>query len=65
MPYCIPTVLASTTTRSGIEAGLPHLGPLQIGLANFHSWALLLVTVLAIATGYGRSRSADENTPVA
>jgi Na+/H+ antiporter NhaC len=55
VPYCIPTVLASTTTRSGLEAGLPHLSPLQIGLVNFHSWALLVVTVLAIATGYGRT----------
>jgi len=55
VPYCIPTVLASSTTSSGLAAGLPHLAPLQIGLANFHSWALLLVTVLAIATGYGRS----------
>jgi len=55
VPYCIPTVLASSTTISGAEAGLPHLAPLQIGLMNFHSWALLLVTLLAIATGYGRS----------
>jgi Na+/H+ antiporter NhaC len=55
VPYCIPTVLASSTTSSGLEAGLPHLAPLQIGLVNFHSWALLLVTVLAIATGFGRS----------
>ena len=55
VPYCIPTVLASSTTSSGLAAGLPHLAPLQIGLVNFHSWALLLVTILAIATGYGRS----------
>ena len=55
VPYCIPTVLASSTTSSGIAAGLPHLSPLQIGLVNFHSWALLLVTLFAIVTGYGRS----------
>lgn len=55
LPYCIPTVLASSVTSSGEAAGLPHLAPLQIGLVNFHSWALLLVTVLAIATGFGRS----------
>ncbi|MGD8439749.1 MAG: Na+/H+ antiporter NhaC family protein [Holophagae bacterium] len=59
VPYCIPTVLASSTTRSGLDAGLPHLGPLQIGLANFHSWALLLVTLVAIVTGYGRSGGGD------
>ena len=28
---------------------------LQIGLVNFHSWALLAMTLLAIATGYGRT----------
>ena len=55
VPYCIPTVLASSTTGSGAGAGLPHLAPLQIGLVNFHSWALLLVTVLAIVTGFGRT----------
>jgi Na+/H+ antiporter NhaC len=55
LPYCIPTVLASSTTSSGAAAGLPHLAPLEIGLVNFHSWALLAVTILAIATGFGRS----------
>ena len=56
VPYCIPTVLAASTTSSGAGAGLPHLAPLQIGLVNFHSWALLLVTLLAIGTGYGRTK---------
>jgi len=55
VPYCIPTVLASSTTSSGSGVGLPHLAPLQIGLVNFHSWALLLVTILAIVTGFGRT----------
>ena len=54
LPYCIPTVLASSTTASGAAAGLPHLSPLAIGLANFHSWGLLLVTLIAIWTGWGR-----------
>ena len=55
VPYCIPTVLASSMTSSGLAAGLPHLAPIQIGLVNFHSWALLLVTLVAITTGFGRS----------
>jgi Na+/H+ antiporter NhaC len=53
--YCIPTVLAASMTASGAAAGLPHLSPLQIGLVNFHSWALLAMTLFAIATGYGRT----------
>ena len=55
VPYCIPTVLAASTTSAGLAVGLPALSPLQIGLANFHSWALLAMTLFAIATGYGRS----------
>lgn len=55
VPYCIPTVLAASTTSAGLAVGLPSLSPLQIGLANFHSWALLGMTIFAIATGYGRS----------
>lgn len=53
--YCIPTVLAASMTSVGAEVGLPHLSPLQIGLVNFHSWALLAMTLIAIATGYGRT----------
>ncbi len=53
--YCIPTVLAASMTTSGAAVGLPHLSPLQIGLVNFHSWALLGMTLIAIATGYGRT----------
>jgi Na+/H+ antiporter NhaC len=53
--YCIPTVLAASLTTTGAEAGLPHLSPLEIGLVNFHSWALLAMTLFAIVTGYGRT----------
>ena len=53
--YCIPTVLAASMTSVGASVGLPHLSPLQIGLVNFHSWALLAMTLFAIATGYGRT----------
>ena len=55
VPYCIPTVLAASTTSTGLAVGLPGLSPLQIGLANFHSWALLGMTLFAIWTGYGRT----------
>jgi Na+/H+ antiporter NhaC len=55
VPYCIPTVLAASTTSAGLAAGLPSLSPLQIGLVNFRSWSLLAITLFAIATGYGRT----------
>lgn len=55
LPYCIPTVFAASTTTSGRGFGMPVLSALPVGLANFHSWALLLVIVVAIATGWGRT----------
>ena len=61
LPYCIPTVLAASTTAAGEAVGLPRLSPLTIGLVNFHSWALLAVVLFAILTGYGRS--GDEQKP--
>jgi Na+/H+ antiporter NhaC len=56
LPYCIPTVLAaSLTAGSGMGGeGVPPLSAWTIGAHNFHSWALLVMTVLAILTGYGR-----------
>ncbi len=37
-------------------AGMPRLAALEVGLLNFHSWALLAVVLLAILTGWGRDR---------
>jgi Na+/H+ antiporter NhaC len=54
LPYCIPTVLAASLTAGFGKAGAPALSPWTIGIHNFHSWGLLTVAVLAIATGYGR-----------
>lgn len=52
LPYCIPTVLAASTTAGSPSA--PRLDPLTVGLHNFHSWALLGMLALAVATGWGR-----------
>lgn len=54
LPYCIPTILAASLSGTGIEAGMPRLTAWSIGLANYHSWALAAMLVLAISTGYGR-----------
>jgi hypothetical protein len=56
LPYMIPTILAATATASGEEFGMPRLGPFAVGMANFHSVALLAVMVFAIATGWGSDR---------
>jgi len=54
LPYCIPTILAAGTSASGEAVGMPRISPLQAGLYNFHSWALLAMVMVAIVTGYGR-----------
>jgi Na+/H+ antiporter NhaC len=63
VPYCIPTVLAASTTAAGEAVGLPRLSPLTIGLVNIHSWALLAVVLLAVFTGYGRKGDASPSGP--
>ncbi len=52
LPHCIPTILAASMSQGA--AGMPRLTALEVGLANFHSWALLAVVLLAISTGWGR-----------
>jgi Na+/H+ antiporter NhaC len=54
LPFFIPTILASSATASGADFGMPRVSPLEAGLYNFHSWALLLIMIGAIATGFGR-----------
>jgi len=54
LPWFIPTVLAAGMTAQA--AGAPHLAVTQVGLFNFHSWALLAITWIAIGTGWGRGQ---------
>jgi len=52
LPWFIPTVLAAGMTAQTGDA--PRLAVTQVGLFNFHSWALLAIALIAIATGWGR-----------
>ncbi|MEP7346878.1 MAG: hypothetical protein ABI877_16515, partial [Gemmatimonadaceae bacterium] len=54
LPYCIPTILASSASVSGAGFGMPRISPFTVGMHNTYSWALLVVVILAVATGYGR-----------
>ncbi len=60
-PFFIPTILAASATASGESFGIPRVSALEAGLANPYSWALLVVILMAIATGLGRSE-ADRDT---
>ncbi len=54
-PFFIPVILAASTTASGAAFGLPRVPPLTVGLLNFHSWGLMVMLLIAITTGFGRS----------
>jgi Na+/H+ antiporter NhaC len=56
LPYMIPTILAASTTATGEEFGMPRLNAFAVGMANFHSFGLLAVLLLAVATGWGSGR---------
>ena len=58
-PVFIPVILAASMT-AGVD-GMPRVSPWEVGLHNVHSWALLVVIVLAITTGWGRT--AEERMP--
>ena len=62
LPYCIPTLLAASTSAAGKAAGMPRLSPLEVGLHNFHSWALLAMVILAIWSGFGSERQEGESS---
>ena len=62
LPFFIPTILAGALTASGEEFGVARVSALDAGMANIHSWALLAVILLALATGWGRGEGSNAPT---
>jgi len=62
LPFFIPTILAGALTASGEEFGVARVSALDAGLANVYSWALLVVILVAMATGYGRGEGSGAPT---
>jgi len=62
LPYFIPVILAASVTSGAAARGVPSVGPLATGLHNFHGWALLIVLLAAIATGFGRRFASDASS---
>ncbi len=54
LPFFLPTILASSASASGAAAGMPRVSPLEAGMYNGYSWALVAMLIVAVATGYGR-----------
>jgi Na+/H+ antiporter NhaC len=64
LPYFIPVILASGVTIGAADRGVPAVGPLAAGLHNFQSWALIVVMIVAVVTGFGRRFASDEPSEV-
>ncbi len=60
LPYFIPVILAASVTAGAAGRGVPSVGPLWTGLHNFQSWALIIVIVTAVVTGFGRRFAPDQ-----
>ncbi len=62
LPYFIPVILMSNATLSGAEFNIPAISPLEVGLHNFLSWSLMIVTLFAVITGYGRDSTPNSES---
>lgn len=63
LPYFLPTILSSNATQSGVALGMPRISAFEAGLHNIYSWALIVMVILAVSTGFGRSEGPrDANT---
>ncbi|MFK2819034.1 Na+/H+ antiporter NhaC family protein [Flavobacteriaceae sp. LMIT009] len=57
LPYFIPVILMANMTNSGQEFGIAQVSPLQVGLYNFMSWGLLIIALVAIFLGFGKTKN--------
>ncbi len=62
LPYFIPVILMANTTLTGQDYGIQAVSPLQVGLYNFVSWALLGMLIFGLL-GYGRNEGINSNNP--
>ncbi len=56
LPYFLPTILSASASRSGDAFGMPALAAGTVGLYNTYAWALVVMVLFAVITGYGRKR---------
>ena len=56
LPYFIPVILMANMTMAGEEFGVAPVSPLQVGVHNYLSWALLVITIIVVFFGLGRSK---------
>lgn len=56
LPYFIPVILMANMTTTGAEFGIANVSPLEVGLHNFMSWGLLLMVLITLIFGWGRTK---------
>ncbi len=61
LPYFIPVILMANMTNTGQEFDIPQVSPLEVGLYNFMSWGLLLMALITLLFGWGRTKKIKDN----
>jgi len=56
LPYFIPVILMANMTNTGSEFDIPAVSPIEVGLYNFMSWGLLLMALITLLFGWGRTK---------
>lgn len=59
LPYFIPVILMTNMSHSGEEFGIPSVSPLEVGLYNFVSWALLAIVIIVVIFGFGHKEKTN------
>ncbi|KAA2216704.1 Na+/H+ antiporter NhaC family protein [Maribacter flavus] len=54
IPYFIPVILMANMTKTGQQYDIPQVSPLEVGLFNFVSWGLLIMTLITLIFGWGK-----------
>jgi Na+/H+ antiporter NhaC len=62
LPYFLPPILAASASQSGEAFGMPRVSAWQAGVHNSYAWMLLLLLVISVATGIGRSARTSSAT---
>ena len=57
LPYFIPVILMANMTNTGQEYNIPQVSPLEVGLYNFMSWGLLIMALVTLLFGWGKSKN--------
>jgi len=60
LPYFIPVILMANMTASGKDYNIPQVSPFEVGLFNFMSLGLLIMTLLTLFFSFGKNKNIVE-----